>query len=57
MDDNADFSSPLLVQSSLAVSEYTLTDVLPSGTYYWRVRAVDGAGNASGWTSVWSFVV
>ncbi|MDD3153451.1 MAG: AIDA repeat-containing protein, partial [Victivallaceae bacterium] len=25
--------------------------VLPSGTWYWRMRAVDGAGNVSGWTA------
>ncbi len=24
---------------------------LPSGTWYWRLRSVDGAGNKSGWTS------
>jgi len=32
---------------------YTLTDAeaLPHGTYYWRVKAVDGAQNASAWSA------
>jgi hypothetical protein len=59
VDDNSGFSSPVLDEPSLAASEYTVAagEVLPAGTYYWRVRATDGAGNASAWTSVWSFVV
>jgi hypothetical protein len=57
VDNDADFSSP--GEGSLSASEYTLTaeQALPSGTYYWRVRAVDGAGNASTWTTAWSFTV
>ncbi len=50
---NADFSSPL-VQVTVADTSYTLTSAqsLPqTGTYYYRVRAVDAAGNESGWTS------
>lgn len=31
--------------------------VLNDGTYYWQVRAIDGAGNASSWSSVNSFTV
>jgi predicted phage tail protein len=58
-DDNADYSSPVLSKTSLTASGYTLTagEALPAGTYYWRVRVVDGAGNASVWRSGWSFVV
>ena len=59
IDDNTDYSSPVLSKTSLTASGYTLTagEALPAGTYYWRVRAVDGAGNASAWRSGWSFVV
>jgi hypothetical protein len=40
-------------QSGLAVSEYKSTnaEALPHGEYYWRIRAVDGAGNAGDWTA------
>ena len=27
------------------------------GTYYWRVRAIDGAGNTSSWSAVNEFTV
>jgi hypothetical protein len=29
----------------------TLTKTLPNGTYWWRVRALSGAGHVSGWSS------
>jgi hypothetical protein len=53
-----DFSAGSMMVELLGLteSEYTLTpeQALPSRSaeepYYWRVRAVDGAGNASGWT-------
>lgn len=28
----------------------TEAEALPNGEYFWHVRAVDGAGNASEWT-------
>jgi len=28
---------------------------LPYGRYYWRVKAIDGAENGSGWTIPYSF--
>jgi len=57
VDDNADFSSPIISKEGLTESTYTLTkdEALSKGTYYWRVKAVDGAGNASGWTAPFSF--
>ena len=38
--------------SGLTAAEYKSTDTeaLPKGQYYWRVRAIDGAANTSGWT-------
>jgi Tfp pilus assembly protein PilX len=41
-----------LTSSAYAVSSF---GSLANGTYYWRVRAVDGAGNASAWTTSWAF--
>lgn len=29
----------------------------PEGTYYWHVRAVDSAGNASPWSAYWTLIV
>jgi len=52
------FTSLLVSQTSLTASQFTLTTALASGgTYYWRAKAVDGAGNDSGWTAAWSFYV
>ncbi|HEY54873.1 MAG TPA: hypothetical protein G4N91_01140 [Dehalococcoidia bacterium] len=61
-DEN--FTAPLLVaQTGLTLSEYTLTEAeaLESTSeeepYYWRVRAVDAASNASAWSPVGTFYV
>jgi len=35
----------------------TDAETLVDGTYSWRVRATDGAGNASAWSEVWTFTV
>jgi hypothetical protein len=46
-----------LEKEGLTGSEYTLTEeeeLKPAGqdvSYYWRVQAVDGAFNESGWTA------
>jgi hypothetical protein len=49
--------SALIVSSAGPEMSYTLTDseALPFGTYYWRVKAVDGALNDSGWSGSSSF--
>jgi len=49
--------SALIVSSSGPEMSYTLTDseALPFGTYYWRVKAVDGAMNDSGWSGSSTF--
>jgi hypothetical protein len=49
---------PIVSKEGLTVTSYTLeTGALPFGRYYWVVRAVDGAENASGWSEVHSFRV
>jgi len=49
---HANFASTLLLVDGLTYSQYALSEAesLSHGEYYWRVRAVDDAGNASDWT-------
>jgi len=53
----ADFAQVLISRTGLTETSYSLTEVeaLDYGTYYWRVKAIDGALNDSGWTGVHSF--
>ena len=50
-------------KSGIAESSYTLTDTptvtetLPKGTYYWRVKIVDDYGNESAWSDSIEFTV
>lgn len=45
------FSLPKLSKENLTVTSVSLapTEALSRGTYFWRVRATDGAGNVSEW--------
>lgn len=54
-----EFSLVLVDKEELASSEYTLSGVeaLSPGDYYWRVRAVDGAGNMGQWSEAQQFQV
>jgi hypothetical protein len=60
-----DFSQEFMVleKTGLTESEYTLTSeerldsVSEDAPYYWRVKAVDGASNESGWTGTGAFYV
>ncbi len=60
---NKDFSTILLEKPALAESEYTLTESEPlkanqkEASYYWRVKAIDGAANESEWSPAVSFYV
>ncbi len=62
-DEEFTASAIVLEKTGLTESEYTLTkeEALESRSaeepYYWRMRAVDGAGNASQWTGVGKFSV
>jgi hypothetical protein len=65
----SDFTTTLLSKENLAEPKYTLTDdeALSRGKYYWRVKAIDGASNDSGWTQsiefkaglmpLWAFIL
>ncbi len=60
---DTNFTNIILQKTGLATSEYQLTDeekLESTGKdvpYYWRVEAVDGASNASAWTTPLSFYV
>ena len=43
--------------SGLTSSDFPLSSFgsLSDGTYFWKVRAVDGVGNASAWPTSWAF--
>ncbi len=43
------FFPPYLRRSGLTEPEYKTKEKMPPGRYYWRVKAVDGAGNESPW--------
>ncbi|MDD5647461.1 MAG: hypothetical protein PHY03_00860 [Dehalococcoidia bacterium] len=59
VSEGSSFTKNLVSHTKLADARYTLTEAeaLPNGEYYWRVRAVDGAGNASDWSSATSVKV
>jgi hypothetical protein len=38
-------------------SQEDLANVAKNAPYYWRVKAIDGANNASAWSSSWTFYV
>ena len=58
-----DFTAIVLEKEGLTDSEYTLTEeeklasTEKEASYYWRVKAIDGAFNESGWTASRSFYV
>jgi hypothetical protein len=59
---DADFTTIVLEKEGLPHSEYTLTgeerlESTGKKAYYWRVKAVDGAFNAGGWSSPGLFYV
>ena len=56
---DAGFVSIALQKTGLTTSAYELSsaEALVTGTYYWRVRAVDGVGNVGSWSENWSFTV
>lgn len=47
----------LTAAAGASYATFTSGSALDDGTYYWRVRAIDGAGNESNWSSARSFTV
>ena len=62
-DDKFTASSVVLEKSRFTESEYTLTKeerlkpTKKEAPCYWRIQAIDGAGNESGWTTPGPFYV
>ena len=56
VDDDATFSGALVDEQLVDQTTYTAFDKLyPEGTYFWRVQAVDSAGNGLAWSTVATF--
>jgi subtilisin family serine protease len=55
VDRSSSFNSPDLVTGTVLTNQFSAR--LESGNWFWRVRAVDGAGNQSEYSPVWSFSV
>jgi hypothetical protein len=56
VDNDQDFSSPEILENS-TINTYILATELLGENYSWRVRAWDGAGNFSSFSSIWTFVI
>ena len=56
VDNSNNFSSPELQQDSLTSSQYTMTNSLADGQYYWRVRAKNMQETWSDWSEVFNFI-
>lgn len=54
VDNNSNFSSPEINLDNLTTSQYTITNLSPNTTYYWRVAVVVNS-QQSAWSSVYSF--
>jgi hypothetical protein len=55
VDSTTNYNQPLIPVA--AALTYRTPTPLSRGTYYWSVRALDAAGNASDWSTTWSFTV
>lgn len=51
------FPSPEVIQSGLTTSAFTPAGSLAAGTYSWRVRATDAAGNVGAWSEVFTVTI
>ena len=56
LDTSVNFNSPLLVDiTQTLITGYQTSNLFFNTTYYWRVRAIDGA--TSPWSEVWNFTI
>ncbi len=51
IDNDADFSSPIVNVANVATTKYTPSTDLPEGTIYWRVSAIDAQGDEGAFSS------
>ncbi|MHA1742855.1 MAG: DUF2341 domain-containing protein, partial [Candidatus Heimdallarchaeota archaeon] len=59
LDDNNDFSSPIIDTGKISSSESSTTQILPStiGLYYWRVKTWDSQDAEGGWSEARPIIV
>lgn len=50
IDDDDTFGSPAVDQTGITGTRYAPPRTVGNDTYYWRVRPIDGSGNARAWT-------
>ena len=55
IDNDNSFASPVIDWTGRK-SRYRPSSPLEQGTYYWRVRSYDKAGNVSGWSDVFTVI-
>jgi hypothetical protein len=60
VSENKNFRPAVLKKTDLKVAEYSITgdddvDIENGKTYYWRVQAIDDAGNESDWSATGVF--
>ncbi len=54
LDDNGDFSSPLIDRNDLTATSLDLADALADNQkYFWRVRSINTTGDMSAWSTVY----
>ncbi|MEW6556917.1 MAG: kelch repeat-containing protein [Elusimicrobiota bacterium] len=56
IDNDADFSSPVITSSNIATTSYSTTTILSHGKYFWRVCAYDGS-EYSLWASTYTLYI
>ncbi|HEX7900748.1 MAG TPA: hypothetical protein VF950_23520, partial [Planctomycetota bacterium] len=57
IDNDAAFATPDATAKGLASTSFTVAAPLAAGTWNWRVRAVDDAGNTGAWSSARTFII
>lgn len=57
IDDNSDFSSPVINDSTLTSSMYTPSAPLADALCYWRVRARTAFSGWSNWSYAWNLTI
>lgn len=48
------FATEPYILEEVTGTSFTPSEALPNDEFFWRVKAVDGAENESGWSDVWS---
>lgn len=58
IDDDLDMTSPILdITPDTTADNYQVASALADGSYHWRVRAIDKAGNDGSWSSLNNFTI